>query len=139
MSRAGYSDDWSDNWSLICWRGAVASAIRGKRGQKFLREALAALDAMEVKELIAGDLESSGQFCLLGAVGHARKLDMKGINTEDWPTLSKVFDISEALAREIMWENDDNDDYWNTTITPQQRFDRMRKWIVEHINPGETK
>lgn len=57
MSRSGYSDDYDgDNWDLIRWRGAVTSAIRGKRGQAFLREALAALDAMPEKQLIAGDL-----------------------------------------------------------------------------------
>ena len=37
MSRSGYSDDL-DNWDLIRWRGQVSSAIRGKRGQGFLRE-----------------------------------------------------------------------------------------------------
>ncbi|ENQ7660184.1 hypothetical protein ACEQOL_006537 [Pseudomonas aeruginosa] len=37
MSRSGYCDDL-DNWSLICWRGAVSSAIKGKRGQAFLIE-----------------------------------------------------------------------------------------------------
>jgi hypothetical protein len=47
MSRSGYSDDHSE-WDLIRWRGAVASAIRGKRGQAFLRELLVALDAMPV-------------------------------------------------------------------------------------------
>jgi len=46
MSRSGYSDDCDDQWSLICWRGAVKSAIRGKRGQAFLKEMLAALDAL---------------------------------------------------------------------------------------------
>ncbi|KGC50992.1 hypothetical protein DO66_5867 [Burkholderia pseudomallei] len=36
MSRSGYSDDCG-GWSLIRWRGAVNSAIKGARGQKFLR------------------------------------------------------------------------------------------------------
>lgn len=57
MSRSGYSEDYDgDHWDLIRWRGAVASSIRGKRGQAFLREALAALDAMPEKKLITGDL-----------------------------------------------------------------------------------
>jgi len=56
MSRSGYSDDCEDNWSWICWRGAVKSAIRGKRGQAFLRETLAALDALPERKLIAKDL-----------------------------------------------------------------------------------
>jgi hypothetical protein len=43
-------------WSHIRWRGAVASAIRGGRGQAFLREMLAAMDAMPVKRLVANEL-----------------------------------------------------------------------------------
>jgi hypothetical protein len=37
MSRSGYSDDYGDDepWQLIMWRGAVASAFRGRRGQPF--------------------------------------------------------------------------------------------------------
>ena len=46
MSRSGYTDDMEDMWQHICWRGAVASAIRGRRGQAFLREMLAAMDAI---------------------------------------------------------------------------------------------
>ena len=37
MSRSGYSDSL-ENWDLIRWRGQVASAIRGKRGQQLLKE-----------------------------------------------------------------------------------------------------
>lgn len=54
MSRSGYSDD-IDQWDLICWRGAVASAIRGKRGQAFLLEmwkAMTALPAPMARESI---------------------------------------------------------------------------------------
>lgn len=50
MSRSGYSDDCDDPLQEGRWRAAVNSAIRGKRGQAFLREALAALVAvMSVK------------------------------------------------------------------------------------------
>jgi hypothetical protein len=53
MGRAGYSED-CDGWALIRWRGAVTSAIRGKRGQAFLREMLDALDALPVKRIASG-------------------------------------------------------------------------------------
>lgn len=44
MSRHGYSDDCHDDiLSFGQWRGQVASAIRGKRGQAFLKELIAAL------------------------------------------------------------------------------------------------
>lgn len=45
MSRSGYSEEL-DQWDLIRWRGQVASAIRGKRGQAFLRAMLAALSLL---------------------------------------------------------------------------------------------
>ena len=63
MSRSGYSDDCSGR-ELNLWRGAVESAIRGKRGQAFLREMLVALDAMPEKRLIAGELVTpTGEVC----------------------------------------------------------------------------
>lgn len=107
MSRSGYSDEIEDTWARIRWRGAVSSAISGKRGQAFLRELLAALDAMPVKELVAHELQAEGAFCALGVVGHARGLDLDKIDTENWGQLSREFGIAEALAREIMFENDE--------------------------------
>lgn len=53
MSRSGYVDD-GEQWDMIRWRGAVNSAIRGKRGQAFLRELRDALDAMPEKRLVSG-------------------------------------------------------------------------------------
>jgi hypothetical protein len=70
MSRSGYQD-YTDQWEVIRWRGAVRSAIRGKRGQAFLREMLAALDALPDKRLIRNELEVNGEYCALGAVGPA--------------------------------------------------------------------
>lgn len=48
MSRSGYNDYSIDNWDLIRWRGQVASAIKGKRGQAFLRELIEALVAHQL-------------------------------------------------------------------------------------------
>lgn len=64
MSRSGYSDD-IDNWDLIKWRGQVASAIRGKRGQLFLRELLAALDALPNAHQLVQEIEfiNDDDFC----------------------------------------------------------------------------
>ena len=59
MSRSGYPDDCDSNWQMIKWRGMVVSAMRGKRGQQFFRDLLAALDAMAEKSLIAGELEDA--------------------------------------------------------------------------------
>lgn len=59
MSRAGYCDDIEDTLVHGRWRAQVRSATRGKRGQKLLRDLLAALDAMSEKRLVADTLEIS--------------------------------------------------------------------------------
>lgn len=130
MSRSGYTEDWDgENWSLICWRGAVTSAIRGKKGQAFLREALAALDALPEAELIKNDLKSEGAFCTLGAVGAARGAPLEVVDPYDHEAVAALFSIPNALAREIMWENDEG--RWDET--PRARWERMRAWIVGNL------
>ena len=107
MSRAGYTDE-GDQWGLICWRGAVKSAMCGKRGQAFLVELRDALDALPDKRLIEHDLQRpDGSCCALGAVGKARGIDMTNIDPESWGRISKEFDIAEAMVREIEYENDE--------------------------------
>lgn len=127
MSRSGYSDD-CDGWDLIRWRGAVASAIHGKRGQAFLKELLSALDAMPEKRLIKGDLEHEGEVCTLGCIGRSRGIDMSQIDPYDRDQVASKFGIATALACEIMYENDE----WRHEA-PEQRWQRMRAWVVEHI------
>lgn len=129
MSRSGYSDD-CDGWALIRWRGVVASAIRGKRGQAFLTEMLAAMDALPEKQLVAWELEAHGQVCAIGSVGLARGVDMSKLDPEDSATVAGAFGIAEPLAQEIVWMNDEAGP-WKET--PEQRFARMRQWIASNI------
>lgn len=129
MSRSDYSDDL-DNWTMICWRGAVKSATRGKRGQAFFKELLEAMDAMTDKKLIAHELESEGQFCALGVLGNARKIDMSKIVPTEFDQVSKEFNIAEALAREVVFMNDE-DCY--TTEKPEGRWIRMRRWVETQV------
>jgi hypothetical protein len=133
MSRAGYSED-IDQWALIRWRGQVASSIRGARGQAFLRDLVAALDAMPEKRLIADDLEAGGNVCAIGSVGKARGVDMTGIDPHDSERVASVFDIADQLAREIVFENDEGAGGWNET--PEQRWTRMRAWAASHLRKG---
>lgn len=132
MSRSGYSDDWDigSEWAMIRGRGAVTSAFRGKRGQAFLKEMLAALDALPEKKLIANVLEAeSGAVCAIGAVGKARGLDMGKLDPEDYDTVAGTFGIATAMAREIVYMNDDCYD----RETPEQRFTKIREWIAAEI------
>lgn len=133
MSRSGYSDD-CDSAELNLWRGAVDQAIRGKRGQALLREMLAALDAMPEKVLIAHDLERAGQYCAMGTVGKARGVNMAEINPDDSWAVAAAFNIANALAKEIAYENDEATSYYGVGgETPEERWVRMRAWVVENL------
>ncbi len=132
MSRSGYSDD-CNQWELIKWRGAVKSAIRGRRGQAFLKEMLMALDDLPEKRLIEGDLVADGEVCALGAVGLKRSIPgILDIDPYDRETIAGIFGIAPALAAEIMYENDDGAGYWSQE-TPENRWRRVRDWVAGKI------
>ena len=135
MSRSEYSDD-CDGWDLVCWRGAVTSAMKGRRGQKFLIELRDALDAMPVKELIAHELVKQGNFCALGVVGQKRGIALESIDPEDHRTVAKQFNIANAMAQEIVFVNDEA--AWDDE-TPQLRWSRMRRWVDINILKEQSK
>ena len=150
MSRSGYSDD---NEGVALWRGMVASATRGKRGQAFFKALLEALDAMPEKRLIAGQLEEHGEVCTIGALGRHRGIDMSQMDPEDPSTVAPAFNIAECLAQEVVHMNDEYAqriyvevpgpprNAWERhhqighDITPEERWQKMRKWVLEQIRP----
>lgn len=87
------------------------SAVRGKRGQAFLRDLAAALDAMETKELFPNDFETpDGEYCALGALGKHKGIRTDDLGGEDECEPVGVafrFDIAPALAAEVMYLNDE--------------------------------
>jgi hypothetical protein len=134
MNRSGYTDDCSDDPLYYGrWRAQVKSAIRGKRGQAFLRELAAAMDAMPDKSLIAKELiDENGDCCTIGVVCKARQIDVSKIDIEDPEQVGNAVGIAKQLAAEIEWENDE--DPWNET--PEQRWVRMRKWVDRNLAKG---
>ncbi len=134
MTRHGYSED-QDNWEFIRWRGRVASATRGKRGQKLLRDLLEALDAMPERRLIRGDLQHEGEVCALGALGVRRGIPLAEIDPDDYEHVSAVFDVAEPLVREIEFENDE---WASRGETPEERWVRMRAWVAGQIKEETT-
>ncbi len=133
MSRSGYEDD-IDSRDLNIWRGAVNSAIKGKRGQAFLREMLESLDALPNKRLIAGELVVDGECCAIGAVALKRGVDVSAVDIDEPRQVAKAFGIARALAAEIEYENDEGG-AWEQS--PEQRFERMRQWVIEQLAERE--
>lgn len=131
MSRAGYSDDLN-NWELIKYRGQVASAIRGKRGQSFLKETLSILDNMDKKELAKETLATEGQFCVIGAVLKAKGKDIPDDDSAwgDPEIFANKLDVAHQLVADIIYMNDEG---CYRSETPADRWTRMREWVSKQI------
>jgi hypothetical protein len=132
MNRSDYSCDL-DNWDLIRYRGAVASAVRGRRGQKLLREMADALDAMGPKRLISGDLLRDGEVCALGAVMQARQIQADVIDPYDFETVAEKLDVADALVREVAFVNDEAWQTYDRRETPEQRWIKVREWVRQQL------
>lgn len=140
MSRSGYSDENEDN-TLGLWRGNIDRATCGKRGQVFFRELALALDAMPVKRLVKGELETDdGEVCSLGALRKAKGVALDPLIECDWDELGEAFNVAPMLTQEVMYHNDERGDfdyetqrYRDAEETPEQRWARMRKWAAEQI------
>jgi hypothetical protein len=132
MGRSGYSEDCEN---LQLWRGAVKRAIRGKRGSAFLKELIAALDALPEKKLIDHELIRDGEVCAIGSVGLLRGIDMTKLNVEDPDQIAKAFGIAPALVQEIEFMNDDDFGYRNTD--DGKRWQAMREWAERMLSGGD--
>lgn len=142
MSRHGYTEDepWdvADMLRQAGWRQAVRNAIKGKRGQAFLRELRDALEAMPVHELAAQSFTRGGEVCALGSVMLKRGLDASAIEmVEDDDESEPVYEeaaamlkIAPCMAAQIMYANDEG----SYTETPAQRWARMRRWVERRID-----
>lgn len=127
MSRSGYTDDCEN---LELYRASVDRAISGKRGQAFLKELAAAMDAMPEKVLIANELVSEeGDACAIGVVCKARGLDVSKVDYECPHSVGNAVGIARSMAAEIEYMNDE----WSQGETPEQRWTRMRKWVESKI------
>lgn len=136
MSRSGYDDCIDSNWELIKYRGQVASAIRGRRGQKLFRDLATALDAMPEKQLTTRDLECRDGVCALGCLGRFREMNLSEIDAYDADQVASRFDIAPQLAREIVWENDEAG---SCSETPEARWRRMRNWVGSNLKESNKK
>lgn len=133
MSRSGYSEDGE---YVNLYRGTVERAIKGKRGQQFLVELAAAMDAMPKKRLITDELiAATGEMCTLGVVCKARGLDVNGVDIDDSERIGALVGVAGSMAAEIEYENDEAGHH---NETPEQRWTRMRKWVQRNIKPPQA-
>lgn len=129
MSRSGYDEDYDQGLHAM-YLGQLRSAMRGKRGQQFFRDLVAALDAMPEKRLIKEELQCPDGMCAMGAVGAHRGLDLKDVDPLDPEWVGGKLNIARQLAQETAYENDEAGIY---SETPEHRWCRMRRWAEANI------
>jgi hypothetical protein len=147
MTRLHYYDDdyWSDPPQEGLAAGALCSAIRGKRGQRFIRDLVQALDALPLPELAAGALEDeeTGCCCAFGAVrrfrgAHAVPLWFHPMEEDMTPgNLAEPFNVSKTLAWAVVQANEDGMT-GNNQSTRRFRWKRVRDWAVRQLIPTTT-
>lgn len=156
MSRSGYTDDCdAEDGAFAMWRGRVASATRGKRGQVLLHEIEAALVSMPEKALISSEFcTKAGDVCALGARavaerekrGHERRAAVESLarksramlarcgyaDEEYGEAMTEDVDAATCLLQEIQYENDEAGP---CDETPQERHARVLRWVRSKIKP----
>jgi hypothetical protein len=136
MSRSGYSEDYDEQFpnAGFLYARNVERACEGKRGQKFFRDLVAALDAMPVKRLIAEDLIRGGEVCALGALGVARGINMGGLDPEQAGALGKSLGVATCLVREVTFQNDEQGNFsYSDNESPEVRWQRMWDWAAGQL------
>lgn len=129
MSRSGYGDNGQSDDEVEYYRDWVRQSLASNRGQAFLRELAAEMDAMPDKALIEEELiDEEGNCCTLGVAWKARGLPPSRWDPTECDGIAQDLGIDECIVREIAYMND------GFSETPEQRWKRMRAWVEQRIN-----
>ena len=139
------------------WQQAVQNAIRGKRGQKVLRELREALLALPHKRLIRGYLVHEGEVCVVGALVRSR-LESGPVPIPDYycakTSVSSLAEMEEALWQWLDLDTMtleigeklgltqalvcalavENDEEGPAKETPEQRYERILRWVERNLH-----
>lgn len=149
MSRLEYCEPDDEVSFLRCcaFSHNTKQAIKGKKGQRILKELEAALLAMPEKRLISdGFARLEGDVCAMAALmlsrilaaGASRQDAMgimeKQIDFDPEPGWDAICDTSEAMkiCKPLVWAIvEQNDEYGGKT--PEQTYDRVLAWVRSNI------
>lgn len=147
-------DDYDQNFPNEgdLWNANLIRHMRGRAGQAVLRELREALLSLPEKRLINGRLaDESGCVCTVGALAAHRgvslkeladriKVDYEGYPFDEWDaeeaTLNEGLRIGLKTGMVVRLASI-NDDTWGPGIheTPEQRYERVLKWVESKIIP----
>lgn len=149
MSRVDWTDELGTPGQFALWAANCRRSLRGKAGQRALRELEAALLALPVKELAQRAVALDGQVCAVGAVLAARKANSDGITVEEAIDLLaqemgsketqadiETVEMGEALgmphlvAWSVVWENDEGAPAGEYILVegPARQHEQIQPW-----------
>lgn len=144
--RINYCEDEDRPGQFALWQANCDRSIRGKVGQRELRELKAALLALPEKRLIHGALEDEeGGVCAIAAYGKRKGVDLSKFDPEDD---SDDVGIAGGMPRLVAWKvvalNDvEIDDYFvyaegpTKPDYPYQSYENRGVWQRMHFTPEE--
>ena len=136
--RISYSDDEERPGQFALWDANCRRSLKGKAGQRELRELEVALLALPEKRLIHGSLvDDDGDVCAIACYAKHKGIDLSKFDPEDE---SHEVGIAAGMPRLVAWKvvafNDLHcDDVWEVADGPVQRGYGHYKGGIPHIRP----
>jgi hypothetical protein len=161
MSRINYSEDEERPGQFALWDANCRRSIRGKVGQRELRELEAALLALPEKRLIHGALINDDGVCAIACYAKHKGIDLSKFDPE---YESDEVGIAAGMPRLVAWKvvalNDVELDYryvvmegptqkfgylgagggcgsLRVPITAEERYERVLAWVREQLAQGD--
>jgi hypothetical protein len=150
VSRFETEGDWEEQFqsfesALALWEHNVDASIKGKRGQKVLRELEAALEALPERRLIYGALATrEGDVCAIGALAKAKGvLPVALISRHEYETLGPNEDWTESvdagkrcgMTGVLAWAVGSLNDVDLGHVDPEARYWAVLKWVRKNLQP----
>lgn len=134
--RIGYSEDEDYPGQFELWQANCRRSLRGKQGQKELRELRAALLALPEKKLLRGELyDDHGGVCAIGAYAKHKGLKLSAFPAdEDTDRVGVQGGMPPLVAWKVV---EVNDMILERRLTPEERYTRMLAWVEGKI--GQSK
>lgn len=130
--RIDYNDDESFPGQFHIWQANCERSLRGKAGQRELRELEAALLALPSKRLIHGSLTNEeGEVCAIACYAKHKGVDLSKFDPE---YESDEVGIAAGMPRLVAWKVvEQNDIAADRRLTPEERYEKVLAWVREQL------
>lgn len=140
--RLNWCDEEDRPGQFALWNANCRRSLRGKAGQRELRELETALLALPEKRLIHGALQDDdGGVCAIACYAKHKGVDLSRFDAE---VESDKVGIAAGMPRLVAWKvvalNDiDCGDMWGSgsgNMTPEKRYEKVLAWVRIQLRPA---